>query len=81
MSSGWCVSIAVRLERLTASVHFTCPFHTQLSQIQTSELHPPANERLPFGTEVKERPAVTKASNSRVARFSSPFGTEVKNKI
>ena len=80
ISSGWCVSIAVRLKRLRASVHFTCPFQTHLCQIQTGELHPPANERPPFGTEVKERPAVTKASNSRVARFSSPFGTEVKKK-
>ena len=49
-SDGSCVSIAVRLKQLTASVS-ACPFQIWHASFRTDDLHPPDNERPPFGME------------------------------
>ena len=44
ISNGSCISTAVRLKRLRASV-LICPFPIKHDTLRTDELHPPANER------------------------------------
>ena len=48
ISNGSCFSITVLCKRLRSSVS-TCPFRIQHTTFSADEMHPPANELLPFG--------------------------------
>ena len=68
ISDRSCVSIAIHLKQLRASVS-TCSFQTQHAVFQIGEyMHWPACERLPFGQTI-ERLGVTGGGNSQVTAW------------
>ena len=71
ITNGLCVSIAVRLKWLRASVS-TCPLQIQHAKFKTNELHPSAKERPPSGL---------KGDGRRIQHCSSVGNSRVSNNV